>query len=233
MNQVPDVFGQALRDYFQGQYAEPLLLHTSYGAIEEMPIATFFRTAPDQPDLERRALELCQGKVFDIGAGVGSHALELEKMGLDVTAIDQSRGAVQIMQERGLKKVLCGHIQSYETKDLYDTLLLMMNGIGLAGKLIELKPLLWHLKSFLKPGGQLLFDSCDITYLYQEQQVPFDRYYGEVDYRYEYKNHKGAWFRWLFVDQQTLKREARAAGWRTEIIYQDELDQYLAQLTAI
>ena len=231
MNQAPDVFGQALWDYFQGHYTQPLLLHTSYGAVEEMPIATFFRTAEDRPDLERRALECCWGKVLDIGAGAGSHAIELEKKGLDVVAMDQSDGAVKVMQQRGLKQVLCGQIQSYETKDVYDTLLMMMNGIGLAGRLAELKPLLWHLKSYLTPEGQLLFDSCDITYLYQEHKIPHDHYYGEVDYRYEYKNEKGAWFQWLFVDQQTLKREARAAGWKTEIIYQDELDQYLVRLT--
>ena len=233
MNQLPDVFGQALWDYFRGQITEPLLLHTSYEAIEEMPITTFFRAPTDFPDLEKRALELCCGKILDIGAGAGSHALELERRGFDVTAMDQSQGAVKIMQERGLKKVVCGQIQDYKTNLLFDTLLLMMNGIGLAGELMELRPLLWHLKSFLKPGGQLLFDSCDITYLYQEQRIPHDRYYGEVDYCYEYKNDKGDWFRWLFVDQQTLEREARAAGWKTEIIYEDDLDQYLARLIAI
>ena len=174
---------------------------------------------------------MCRGEVLDIGAGAGSHSLELKNRGLVVTAIDQSPGAVKVMKARGLESVICSSIQSLSSDHGYDTLLLMMNGIGLAGELLELKPLLWHLKSFLNPGGQLLFDSCDITYLYQEQQLPHDRYYGEVDYRFEYKKKKGEWFRWLFVDQQTLKREARAAGWKTEIIYEDHLDQFLARLT--
>jgi len=225
-----DVFGEALKDQYTKPPAETLWVHNSYDEPEEMPVDIYFRNEKEMPDLELRALDLCKGKILDVGAGVGSHALILQTRGHNVTAMDISAPAVTIMKQRGLKKAIQGNILTYKGQT-YDTLLFMMNGIGLTGSIPGLKSFLQHVKSLINPGGQLIFDSSDLSYLYQEVPFPLNGYYGEVSFRYEYKSVKGSWFKWIYVDQQTLKTIASAAGWHTEVMFEDDQDQYLVRLT--
>lgn len=224
-----DVFGQALTDQFLNGRADILNLYTSLGDLEEMPLDLFFRSEQDMPELETYALELCQGKILDIGAGVGSHAIALQQKNLNVTALDISPAACEIMKQRGVKQVLCGSIQHLQLEK-YDTLLLLMNGIGVFGKLNAFSQFLERAKGLINEDGCLLFDSSDISYVYEEMPFPTANYFGEVSYQYEYKGKKGTWFDWLFIDQATLISTAYAAGWTCEILYVDENDQYLAKL---
>ena len=225
-----DVFGEALKDQYTKPPSETLWVHNSYDEPEEMPVDIYFREESEMPDLELKALQLCKGKVLDVGAGVGSHALILQKRGFDVTGMDISAPAVAIMKQRGLQKAIEENILQYKG-DTYDTLLFMMNGIGLTGTIAGLTSFLKEVKSLLNPDGQLLFDSSDLSYLYQEVAFPSSGYYGEVSFRYEYKGLKGSWFKWIYVDQQTLKSLAKKQGWIVEIVFEDDQDQYLARLS--
>lgn len=227
----PDVLGRALNDFFlHGRLVGPLLLHTSYGETEEMPVDVFFRQPGDFPELERIALSLCEGRILDVGAGVGSHALYLQTLSRDVTALECSPLACQIMHRRGVQKVIQGDFFQYEG-ERFDTLLLMMNGIGLAGMLAQLPALLRRCRILLRVGGQVLADSSDIRYLYEDGiKRPETGYYGEIRYQYEYRDWRGEQFPWLYVDQQTLTAVAHREGWSLEILYVDPYDQYLFRL---
>ena len=223
-----DVAGQALLDYFVHGKADPLLLHTSYGTVEEMPVDWFFRCEQDFPELEYYALSLCQGKVLDVGAGVGSHALYLQSQAVNVTALEVAAISAGIMKKRGVNKVINAAYQDLPSAK-YDTLLLLMNGIGLVGTLAGLKDFLRQAPSRFSQGGQLIFDSSDIAYLYEED-LPTDRYYGELRYRYEYRGQRGEWFPWLYVDADTLLTIAHAEGWHGQVVYEEDTGQYLVRL---
>lgn len=228
---MKDIFGQALFDEFKGVKGNnKLYIHNTYGPKEEMPLDVYFRNENEMPELELLALDQCQGRVLDIGAGAGSHALILQERQIDVTALDISGMAVNIMLQRGVKHALEKDIFSYSDKK-YDTLLLMMNGIGLCGTIQQLRLFLQHAKQLLNKGGQLIFDSSDIAYLYEGNMPNGDAYYGEVQYQYAYKGQKTSWFKWLYVDQAKLISIALEEGWATEIIYDDDMDQYLSKLT--
>lgn len=226
---MKDVLGQAIYDYHHQKATGKLWIHNHYGPKEEMPIAAYFRDEDDMPDLEWVAMNECRGHVLDIGAAAGSHALELQQRGYEVTALDISPLAVEVMRERGVKKAVAADIFTFAGQQ-YDTLLLLMNGIGLAGNLNNLTPLLNHFKTILAKGGQLLFDSSDITYLY-EGKLPETGYYGEITYQYEYDNQKTDWFEWLYIDEAMLITIANTAGWDVEVLYEDEFKQFLARLT--
>lgn len=226
-----DVLGQAIFNHYQKLPSDTLWIHNQYGPKEEMPVDVFFRDANDMPDLELFAISECSGKVLDIGAGAGSHALLLQDRGVDVTAIDISPLAVQVMQHRGVKKAFEADIYTYHPGK-FDTLLLLMNGVGLAGDLDGLKTLLIHLKSLLNPGGQILFDSSDISYLY-EGNLPANKYYGEIAYQYQYKHLKTDCFKWLYIDEQTLTLIANEVGFDVNVLVEDEYDQYLVRLTIL
>jgi len=225
-----DVFGEALMAFHEGKLVEPLILHNSYGEDEEMPIDVFFRDEEEFPELEHIALALCDGKVLDVGAGAGSHALSLQKQQYEVTALEISSMACKLMQYRSVKRIIHGDIFSYKG-DTFDTLLFLMNGIGLAENISGLKRLLQHCKELLRADGQLLFDSSDIGYLYHPHVPPSIPYFGEVTFQYEYQGQKGDTFSWLYIDQATLIKIAQADGWVVQILYEDENDQYLARLS--
>lgn len=225
-----DIYGQALQDFFDGKQEHQLWLNNNYGEPEEMPVEVFFRPEAEMPEAESLALHLCRGKVLDIGAGAGSHALVLQEQNFEVTALELSPGAAAVMQKRGVKTVVQQDVFHYKTEK-FDTLLLLMNGIGLTQNLTGLDRFLQHAKQLLLPGGQLIFDSSDILYLYEDLPLPKNKYYGEISYQYQYKNQLGEWFNWLYIDQKTLIKTASKNGWVCEIKYEDDMDLYLAKLT--
>lgn len=225
-----DILGKALSDYYYQNKATPLLLHTSYGTTEDMPVDWFFRDEEDFPLLEQKALDLCKGNILDIGAGVGSHALYLQQQGLAVTALDISPRAAWIMSKRGVTDVRCMPYQDFKEAK-FNTILLLMNGIGIVGRLHALPQFLNHIRQLLMPHGQLLFDSSNITYLYENSSLPQNTYFGEISYQFEYQSTKSKWFDWLYIDSSTMLKEALRAGWHGELLYKDENDQYLMRLT--
>ena len=225
-----DVLGQAWLDYWEHGRADPLWLHTSYDdEVEEMPVDHFFRTPADFPPLEHCALRLCQGKVLDVGAGVGVHATYLQQKGQSVTTLEISSVGVRIQQERGVRQTVQGDYRTYEGQG-FDTVLLLMNGVGVCGTIAGLRDLLRQARHWLKPAGRLVFDSSDVAYLY-EGVPPADPYYGELCYCYEYRGQQGEWFPWLYIDASTLEAVASSEGWYTQKVFQDEHDQYVVLLT--
>ena len=225
-----DVLGAAWLDYWQEQPLTPLLLHTSYGPTEEMPVDYFFRDVSVFPPIEQYALGLCQRRVLDVGAGVGSHALFLQQHGKTVTTLEVSPVGVQIQRARGVKCAIQVDYRRYRQGG-FDTVLLLMNGIGVVGSLMGLRDFFQRAKTWISPAGQLLFDSSDIAYLYEDTDLHTDGYYGEVRYQFEYRGCRGKWFSWLYVDQDILRQVAQEAGWQMQVIFQDDQDQYLVRAT--
>lgn len=227
-----DILGQAIEEYFNGIRIHKLWVHDEYGPNMDMPVKTYFRAEKDMPELEQKALELCKGKILDIGAGAGSHALWLQNKGFDVTALEISPKASEIIKTRGVNQVIQQDIFTFKNQQ-FDTLLLLMNGIGLSGTIAGLRRFLKHAKTLLNKDGQLLFDSSDLAYLYEGEDFPTAHYYGEIKCRYEYRKQYSDWITWLYIDQNFLKSVAQKAGFHTQIIFEDGNDQYLARLTQI
>lgn len=225
-----DILGRAISEYFYGGKEYKLWVHDNHGPKVEMIVPIYFRSPEAMPELELMAIDMCRGKTLDIGAGAGSHALLLQEKGIDVTAIDISEGAVGVMKERGVEKAFVQDV--FEMKqEKFDTLLLLMNGIGLVQTIEGLNRFLQHARTLLKKGGQLLFDSSDVAYLYEEGVPQLPHYYGEVKCCYEYRRQKSEWFSWLYIDEQTLREVALDNGFDTKVLFVDESDQYLAMLT--
>ncbi len=223
-----DVYGKALKDYSQGS-EHSLLLNNNYGDPEEMPVWYLFREYEDMPDMEKMALAVCEGHVLDVGAGTGAHALALQQLGHQVKAIDISKEAVEIMGESGVKTTQ--QIDFFDLKgETFDTIIMLMNGIGFIGKLACFQEFLVQAKKSLNPDGQLIFDSSDIAYLYEGAELPKDKYYGEINYQYEYLGQKGPWFDWVYIDSETLTEQAEIAGWHVYFLHRDNTDQYLVRM---
>ncbi|PVH24336.1 class I SAM-dependent methyltransferase [Sphingobacterium corticibacter] len=226
-----DPYGEALlAEFHQSPNRLPLYLHTSYGDIDEMPIEVFFRIEDDFSELESIALALCDGHVLDVGAGAGAHALYLQSRQFNVTGLEISALAASVMQQRGVADIVQGDFFAHQDAR-YDTLLFLMNGIGIAGTLTGFRTLLKHSRGLLTDRGQLLFDTSDISYLYDDFDINKpDHYFGEITYQYEYNGRLGSEFPWLYLDQQKLIEIANEEGWVVQILFEDEQDQYLVRM---
>ncbi|MCM4170271.1 class I SAM-dependent methyltransferase [Arenibacter sp. TNZ] len=233
-----DILGKALLEYQSGNYTEDIKTYSSLDEEDIIPIPYLFRDFKKMPPLEQEALKLCKGSVLDIGCGAGSHSLYLQKKGFPVTALDYSAGAIETCRQRGVEHTVLSGIHDFDGQK-FDTLLMLMNGIGIVGKLKNIDSFFTHLKSLLKPQGQILLDSSDIIYMYDEDEdggywIPEDQnYYGEVTFEMEYKGDKSEPLDWLYLDYNTLQRAANANNLACELVSKGKHYDYLAKLTQI
>ena len=232
---MKDLFGQAILDYQQGQYTEDLKTETSISEEDVLPLPYLFRDYAQMPLLEQQALQMARGRVLDVGCGAGSHALYLQnERGLEVTAIDLSVKAIEVCHLRGIRSARVQNV--LDTSEKYDTLLLLMNGAGMCGRLKKMPAFFAHLKTLLNEGGQILTDSSDIIYMFDQNpdgsyDVPlYGDYYGELEYIVKYKGKREKPFNWLYVDYNTLQNVAHAVGLQCELVAQGEHYDYLARL---
>ena len=236
IDSIHDPMGAAIRDYHLRGKAARLRVMSLMFDEDEMPVDHLFRSFDDMPHLEQKALNMAYGKVLDIGAGAGCHALALQERGMDVKAIDISPLSCEVMKERGIKDVECVNLFCKQLQGKYDTLLLLMNGTGIAGKLSQLPALLNRLKELLSEEGQILIDSSDLKYIYENEDGSMDidlnaPYYGEVDYQMQYRDIKGEPFDWLYTDPMLLASVSKQCGLQCQIMEQGEHYDYLAKLT--
>lgn len=233
---MKDLFGKAILDYQTNNSPEDLVTETSISEADEMPISYLFRTYNEMPVLEQKALQLAKGSVLDVGCGAGSHTLELQnERKLDVTAIDISKNAVRACQLRGIENVKVANILDLDVENKFDTILLLMNGTGIFGTLKETDKYLQKLKSLLKEEGQILIDSSDLIYMYDQDKdgaycIPAEGYYGELTFTVQYKGETEDTFPWLYLDYNTLQNAAIANGLKCELLLEGEHFDYLAKL---
>ena len=229
-----DLFGKAISDFWNKSFNSPLLVHADLLEEDEFPVPYLFRSAKEWPLLEKLAVETCRGDILEIGAGAGSHALYLQEQGQKVTALDISVKACEVAEQRGVENVICSDYKKHQGK--YDTILFVMNGIGIGGNLEGSKDVLAWLKMNLKEGGQVIFDSSDIKYMYEDDEGGYwidlnAEYYGALQYQFEYKGEKEAPFDWLYIDPEKMNELAEEAGFEMEIIKEGDHYDYLARLT--
>ena len=233
---MKDLFGKAILDFQTNNNPQDLITETSISEADEMSVAYLFRVYKEMPKLEQQALALAKGKILDVGCGAGSHSLYLQnEKNCDVTAIDISSNAIEACLLRGIHKTKVQDVMTLHDEK-FDTILLLMNGAGMCGRLKNVAPFLLKLKSLLNENGQILLDSSDIIYMFDEDEdggkwIPSENeYYGEVVFNIEYKGEKELPFDWMYIDYNTLQNAAVANGLQCEMVLEGEHFDYLARL---
>jgi SAM-dependent methyltransferase len=230
-------YEEAMLAFHRGDQDAVVTVYDDFGR-DDAPIAYFFR-GPDQfPHYERLALEHCGGSVLDAGAGSGCHTLFLQDRGFQVTAIEALPGLVEIMRDRGVRDARLATWADLEAPP-FDTMLVMMNGLGLAETLSGLPLFLREARRLVKPDGRILTDSTDV----RVRMDPTNRgriwrddgrYVGDLHFQLEFRGRRGDPFPQLYVDCETLARYCRDEGWSCELLQPpDEHGHYLARLTQL
>ena len=232
---MKDLMGRAIWDYYYQENSEDLQTETSISELDDLPVSYLFRDYQEMNALEKKALDLSFGKVLDVGSGAGSHSLYLQnERKLEVTALDISPKSIEICKARGIKNTICEDLLQFSEKN-FDTVLLLMNGTGIFQSLEHIDQYLQKLKSLVAENGQILLDSTDILYMYDQDEdggvlVSANGYYGELDFYLHYKGESELPMKWLYLDFDTFENAAIANGFKIQKIKQLE-DSYLAQLT--
>ena len=232
---MDDIFGRALLDYQNNNYTEDLSTETSISEPDEIPLPYLFRSFDEMPTIEQTAMLSSRGSVLDVGCGSGNHSLYLLNKGFNVTAIDESDGAVEVAKLRGVKKVEHCSLLNFKGKK-FDTILLLMNGTGIFSTLSEVPKYLQHLKELLNPGGQVLVDGSDLQYMYDRTEegaiwVPGDKYYGELEFIISYKGESTKPFPWLYLDERLFEVLANENSFEFSVIERGDNYDYLARLS--
>lgn len=232
MKKNADPMGKAIADYWKNGTVGRLSVFSPMFEEDEIPVKTLFRDEDEMPEIERKALGMGRGKTLDVGAGAGCHSLILQKRDIDVTAIDISPLSVETMRARGVKKAFEQDFYAHDGR--YDTILMLMNGIGIVGTLNRMPMFFHHLDKILAPDGQLLCDSSDISYVFENEdgiiELPDTDYFGEINYQMRYQDIIGEPFSWLYVDAKTLRQMAEKHGYGVEIIAEGKHYDYLARI---
>lgn len=238
MQKTKDAMGSAIADYWKNGVAGRLRVFSPDFDEDEIPVETLFRELDEMPALEQKALRMAEGRVLDVGAGSGCHSLELQDMGREVVAIDISPLSVEVMKDRGIADAREQDFWQMECAEgeKFDTILMLMNGIGIVGTVDLLPQFFAKIGSLLAEGGCVLLDSTDIRYLFEEEDGSFAidlnaGYYGELVYQMQYKRTKGEPFPWLYIDFATLQGYAEENGFVAELVEEGEHYDYLARLT--
>ncbi len=228
-----DPIGFAIQTYAKDKKPADIVVKSDICDDDIIPVEVLFRSFEEMPELEKVAISACKGKVLDVGAGTGIHAQVLSDNGHKVKCIDLSPGAVNYMKSVGLNAEQCNFFNLKDEK--YDTLLFLMNGLGIAGRLNKLEMTLLHAKGLLENGGKMLCDSSDIRFIYEEEDGSLwtdlnSDYYGNFRFQMKYKKETSPWFDWLYVDFDSLHQAAENVGMKAKRIYEHD-DHYLAEIT--
>ncbi len=234
---MKDLIGKAILDYQLTKKPNVIITETDISEDEEMEISYWFRSYNEMPELEQIALKACKGKILDVGCGAGSHTLYLESKNFDVKAIDISPNAIEACKLRGIKKAEVSNILDLKNEK-FDTILLLMNGTGIFGRLKNITQYLEHLSTLLTEEGQILIDSSDLIYMFDEDEdggkwIPMENkdYYGELVFSVSYNGEKENDFDWLYLDYNTLQNASLGNNLTCELLYEGENFDYLARIT--
>lgn len=234
--QFDDPIGRAVYDYHFHAINQPIVVHSDDFDDDTIEPNYLFRAYRQMPPLEKKAMSLCSGTILDVGACAGAHSVYLQDKGFDVTSLETSALCCEVLRNRDLSKVIQQDIFRFGNQK-FDTILLLMNGTGIAGTLSGLEVLLHHLKSLLNPGGQILVDSSDLIFLFEEEDgsalidISAGKYYGELIFQTEYRNWKSEPFSWLYVDLNNLENAVEKNQLKLDKVFKGKHYDYLARIT--
>jgi SAM-dependent methyltransferase len=241
MKKDRDAFGaELLAQYSDLSRAISEIAEREDGLISASPWPLrYFAGYRDWSKRERQAARLVKGRVLDVGCGAGRFALHLQKQGHEVTAIDNSPGAVKVSRLRGVKKALLRPIEEigkFPARS-FDSVIMMGNNFGLFGSFYKARRLLRDFARITSPEGQIIAQTMDpyqtkepLHLAYHRQNRRRGRMAGQIRIRIRHGKTIGQWFDYLLVSQNELKKIVSGTAWQVTRIISDTAPGYTVVL---
>lgn len=222
-----DAFGRAFLDFHLGRETE-LVFERDDGYSNPSDVPTYFREYREFPEYEKRVLSCAKGRVLDVGCGAGRHSLWLQEEGFDVTSFDSSPLVMELCRLREVRQPILGEVQNLPfRKRTFDTIVLLGNGFGLAGRLEDTRSFLRRLCEITKDEGLILTDSRNYLLTREEAHLRYHetnrssgRPAGEVRIRAKCGSETSNWFHLLMVTPEEMERVCERTGWCVEEFFE-------------
>ena len=236
-----DAFGkQLLAEYEDRSIPEIVERDDGFISVGRRFGPLYFSEYPKWSPSEKRAIKFVKGKILDIGSGAGRHSLYLQEKGFDVTALDNSEGAVKVCKMRGLKKIKHLSIDNIEqlAPNKFDTILMLGNNFGLFGNKKKAKTILKKLYQVTSPTAQIVAETNNpvnttnpIHLAYHKRNQKLGRMKGQIRIRIRFKNLASPWFDYLFVTPDEMKSLLVGTGWKISKLIDPKAVSYIAVIT--
>jgi SAM-dependent methyltransferase len=248
---VGDAFGEMLRTalaVMTGRGPRPVLgsrdpvgvveiVERDDGFVSAAPADRYLAGPEAWPEGDRAAVNLCRGRVLDVGAGGGRIALALQERGLAVTALDVSPGAIEVCRARGVRETFVGTIDQHRGE--YDTFVLWCNNLGLLGSPAAAPAFLDALARLAAPGARILAQGTNpyggagdpVHDAYHRRNRERGRLAGHLTVRVRHRELATPWFDYLLCSPDELREVLRGTGWQLADLDDSEPSRYTAVLS--
>ena len=234
LSAAEDAFGQQLLDWLDGRREQALLERDDGYVGPAMDVSYFFTEPAEWPEAELEVFAAVSGRVLDVGAGAGRHALAAQTRGYPVVAIDVSPGAVEVCRRRGVRDVrLLALDDNGPNLGVFDSVLMMCGNFGLVGDRKGAVETLSRLHRVTSERGRIVLDTVDPSVgiddadrAYQASNRKRKRMPGQVTIRIRYRNLATPYYDLLNVSAAELGELAAETRWRMEMVRQDGPDVY-------
>ncbi len=197
----------------------------------------YFSEYREWSPLEKRAIKLVKGRVLDVGCGAGRHALYLQEKGFETVGIDNSSGAIEVCQLRGLKRAIIRPINDVDKfkPASFDTILMMGNNFGLFGSKENARTILEKFARITAADARIIAKTLN-PYLtdnplhlsYHRANRRRGRMGGQIRMRVRYGKTVGDWFDYLFVSPEEMREILSDTDWQIEELLNAEEANYVA-----
>lgn len=238
MKITQDAYGQQLLRQYNSRTATAEIIERDDRFIDTGSEAgTYLRDYKQWSPLERRAIELANGRVLDIGCGAGRHSLYLQQKGLDVTGIDISPGAVKVSKLRGLDHAIVRPITDVDKfkPGSFNTIIMLGNNFGLFGSAKGVRLILKKLYRITAPDARIIagtrnpYKTDDPNHLqYHRLNRKRGRMGGQIRMRVRFERTVGPWFDYLFVSPEEMEDVLSNTDWQVERFIGPEEANYFA-----
>jgi SAM-dependent methyltransferase len=217
-----DAFGRALLEFSEGRKHATVVIERDDGYMDAERVGDYFAPVRRWDAVERQALRYVRGRVLDVGVGAGRVALELQRRGHAVVAIDHSPLVARVARRNGVRNVKVVSLEDLDGRfGSFDTVVMFMNNFGLFASKAKARRLLRRLHSLTTDRGRIVASTSDYSKkapamhrAYHSRNRARGRLPGQIRFRLHYRMLKSPWFDWLFVRPRELERLLRGTGWR-------------------
>jgi len=222
------LIAQAINDHLLNLEEKQIQVWLNQKKEEDYMASYFLRSREDMPKHEVLALSLAVGEILDIGAGAGAHTVELCNANKNVTALELNHDLAEIIKNRCDAKVLAEDIFKWKAKVKYDTILLLMNGLGIAQTKEKVPELLEKVKHLLAIHGKAYVELTDYNFSTEyDHEITAEN---EVTFRLKYGSRFSEEMSWIYPSLTEVENHCHALSLRIKILYQED-ETLLLELT--
>jgi len=234
---VRDIFGIMYSDFLSKKHNASYIIRREDGfATKDNLVSRYFQGYNKWSNVSKAVLRAVKGRILDLGAGAGRHALHYQKEGFEVYAVDDSPLAVEVMKKRGISNVLVGDITRLAElnfqEGFFNTVLLMFNNFGLGG---DTPTIIEYLREFYRitnNKAKIITVGINPDISNEPDHVEYNRSLmqrdcsGSIKLRVEYKGMIGMWYTLYMISPKKMAEIILRAGWKVERFVRPESSKY-------